>query len=396
MTSVRLPYVRRKRGNLFWEPTPAMRARGFGPKPLGPEGAESIAEARRLYASWLKALAEQPKVTDYPPGTFGAFWDRMRGSAERPSAWWAAKSARTREDYLRAWVHIDAWRPAGDGDERPTLSRTLISRIGADLCEQFYAHLATSVSPRERWRAIKSLKVLLSEAVVRLRLPYASPAARLVNPQPAGRTALWFGAEVAKLIATAEAQGYAGMALAIRLGWDTLFSPIDVWTIRKSWIRRDAAGQYIARDGGRAKTGREAFGYLSAATSAALEAYLEALGVELPPDGLVIRQRNGHAYRSKDTFGDDFRAVRAVAFPGDTRQFLDLRRSGNVEADAAGADKATMALILANTIDRSKFLDETYTPPTVTKAREVARQRLRGRKRLAGEMMRASQSDSSS
>ena len=85
--------------------------------------------------------------------------------------------------------------------------------------------------------------------------------------------------------------------------------------------------------------------------------------------------------------------MRKVAFPGDTRQFQDLRRSGNVEADAAGADKAAMAAVLANTIDKSKFLDETYTPPTVAKAREVAAQRLKGRKRLAAEIARVQRSN---
>lgn len=390
---MRLHYVRRKRGKLFWEPTPEMRAKGFLPKPLGPEGPDSIAEARKLYLAWRKVLTDEPKVTDYPGGTFGAFWDRMRGSTVHPSEWWRTKGVRTREDYERAWAYIDRWRPK---EGEPTLSRTVISKVSTDLCEQFYAHLSATVSPRERWRAIKALKVLLSEAVVRLRLPYASPAARLVNPQPKGRSAIWFGAEIPILVGTAEKEGYAGMAMAIRIAWDTLFSPVDVWTIQKAWIKRDGTGQYVERGGGRTKTGRQAFGYLSKATSDALAAYIEALGVELPDDGLILRQRNGHAYRSKDTFGDDFRAVRAIAFPGDARQFLDIRRSGNVEADAAGADKAAMAQILANTIDSNRFLDETYTPPTVAKAREVAQLRLEGRKRLAGEITRAKRSESTS
>ncbi len=105
-------------------------------------------------------------------------------------------------------------------------------------------------------------------------------------------------------------------------------------------------------------------------------------------DTPVIRQRNGNAYRSKDTFGDDFRAVRDAAYPGDTRQFLDIRRSGNVEADAAGATRETMGQLLANSIASSKFLEETYTPPTVTKAREVHKQRAEGRQALAGELER--------
>jgi hypothetical protein len=65
---------------------------------------------------------------------------------------------------------------------------------------------------------------------------------------------------------------------------------------------------------------------------------------------------------------------------------MDIRRSANVEADAAGADKKTMGELLANGLADSKFLDETYTPPTVTKAREVAAQRLEGRRKLASEV----------
>jgi hypothetical protein len=47
-----------------------------------------------------------------------------------------------------------------------------------------------------------------------------------------------------------------------------------------------------------------------------------------------------------------------------------------------------MGELLANGLADSKFLDETYTPPTVAKAREVAEQRIQGRSKLAGEVMR--------
>jgi hypothetical protein len=53
-----------------------------------------------------------------------------------------------------------------------------------------------------------------------------------------------------------------------------------------------------------------------------------------------------------------------------------------------------MAAILANTIDTSKFLDETYTPPTVAKARDIAQKRLVGRARLAAEITRIQRSNS--
>lgn len=376
---MRLPYVRRKRGNLFWEPTPAMKAKGFLAKPLGPEGPDSIAESGKLYAAWQKALAESSRVTAYPAGSLGAYYDRLKLTPK-----WAKKAPRTREDYARAWKHLE-----------PRFARKVITTVTVDDCERLYDELEAEKGPHERYRTIKVLRALYSDAIPRLKLiGHPSPAKGVPNPQPRGRSAIWLGAEVAKLITVAEALGYAGMAVSIRVAWDTLFSPIDVWSAQNGWRKRDSAGAYIER--ARTKTGREAFGHLTAATDEAISTYIEGLGVTLTPDAPFIRQRNGHAYRSKDTFGDDFRAVRKVAFPGDTRQFQDLRRSGNVEAEAAGADKAHMALILANTIDTSRFLDETYTPPTVAVARQVAAQRLEGRKRLASEIMRVSRSDSAS
>jgi hypothetical protein len=373
VTSARLPYVKRKRGLLFWQPNPAMRAKGFLPKPLGPESPQSLAEARRLYEAWLKTNAEDRRLSAWPAGSLGAYVDRMRQTTA-----WAKKMPRTREDYDRAWRHLG-----------PALGHKTLTRISVEDVEQLADAIEAAFGPHERYRAIKCLRAIFADAIQRLRLVgYPSPAKGIRNPQPRGRNAIWLGAEVAKLIATAEAEGYPGMAIAIRIAWETLFSPIDVWSLTRAQLKRDAGGAYLELAGGRQKTGKAAYGAISAATEAAIAAFHASLAFEIPPDGALIRQRNGHAYRSKDTFGDDFRAVRAIAFPGDRRQFQDLRRSGNVEADAAGADKSTMAEILANTLDTSAFLDATYTPPTVAKARQVAELRLKGRKRLAGEITR--------
>ncbi len=368
---MRLAYVRSKNGLLFFKPTPAMRAAGFLARPLGPEGPAAIAEGQRLYAAWRKYLADRSagaRPTSWPSGSLGHYFDRMKLTAK-----WAKKKPRTREDYDRAWKHLGELAP-----------RTL-TRITVEDCERLADALEASHGPHERYRTVKVLRAIYADAIYRLKLAgFPSPAKGLANPQPRGRSAIWLGAEVAHLVAAAESAGYPGMALAIRIAWETLFSPVDVWSLARCEIKRDGIGAYAERD--RAKTGKGAFGYLSPATAAAVDLYVNSLPFEIPPDGAVIRQRNGHAYRSKDTFGDDFRAVRRLAFPLDTRQFQDLRRSGNVEADAAGASKADMAAILANTLDASAFLDATYTPPTVAKAREVARLRLTGRKRLAGEL----------
>lgn len=373
-----LPYTVRKRGNLFWQPTPKMRALGFQPKALGPEGPESVAEARRLYEAWLTARAGTSTDTRYPEGSFGHYFDRYK----RTKAW-AKKAPRTRDDYDRAWKHIDAWRPEAG---KPTLSCTIIDRIGPDVCEAFYDHLAASLSPSERYRVVKCLKALLEDARVRLRWEYASPADVLTNPQPRGRHQIWLAAEVEDLAACAAMLGFEGLSLGIDLAWETMFSPVDIWTLRPRELAQDGSGWFAHHR--RGKTGKEAYAALSDALASNLAGYLDRQARAEADETPIIRQRDGGAYRNKDTFAADFRDVRAVVFPGDTRKLMDIRRSANVEADAAGVDKKTMGELLANGLADSRFLEETYTPPTVTKAREVARQRVEGRAKLAGEVTR--------
>lgn len=379
----KLRYTVKKRGKLFWQPTAEMRALGFEAKPLGADNAESRAEARRLAATWDDAKAKRGKVTDYPAGSFGAYYDRLRGTKQRPSQWWLKKSPRTREDYERAWVRIDAWRPQAG---KPTLSHTTIAQITTELCEAFYAAMCAELSQRERWRVVKVLKVLLADAVVRLRYGYESPALKVVNAQPAGRSAIWLGAELDIMAAKAKELGFDGISLAIRLMWETMFSPVDIRTLRPKQLKKDRTGYYV--EGSRAKTGKATFAAISDGLGDDVAAYIAAQGRAIADETPIIRQRDGLAYRTKDTFAADFRDVRAKAFPGDTRQMLDIRRSANVEADAAGADKKTMGELLANGLADSKFLDDTYTPPTVAKAREVAEKRVQGRAKLAGEVMR--------
>jgi integrase len=378
VTTVRLRYTVRKRGKLFWQPTPEMKALGFMPKSLGDDGPAAHAEALKLAAAWDQAKANRGKVTDYPAGSFGAYFDRFKRTKT-----WAKKAPRTREDYERAWKHMDSWRPKPD---RPTLSRTEILKITPELCEEFADHLERTLSPNERHRTVKWFKVLMQDANVRLQLRPVSVAAVLKNPQPRGRTAIWLHAEIEDLAAVAAIAGFEGMSLAIRLAWETMFSPVDIWTLRPRELAQDGSGWFVRHS--RAKTGKEAYAALSEALAADLAEYLADQGRAEADETPILRQRDGNAYRSKDTFGDDFRAVRAIAFPGDTRQFLDIRRSANVEADAAGADKRTMGELLANGLADSRFLEETYTPPTVAKARDVAAQRVAGRAKLAGEVAR--------
>jgi len=51
--------------------------------------------------------------------------------------------------------------------------------------------------------------------------------------------------------------------------------------------------------------------------------------------------------------------VRGLAFPGDKRRLMDMRRSGVIETIAGGAGPLSLAAKLANSIDRSNTLHKT-------------------------------------
>lgn len=107
-------------------------------------------------------------------------------------------------------------------------------------------------------------------------------------------------------------------------------------------------------------------------------AYLAKLGVELHGDAVIFRNRSGKPCPA-DTPGDDFRTIRSLVFPGDTRMLLDIRRSGAVETVAGGGDPAAMSAKMGNTIGQNRFLKETYLPRKAATVRLADEARKRGR-----------------
>jgi hypothetical protein len=132
---------------------------------------------------------------------------------------------------------------------------------------------------------------------------------------------------------------------------------------------------------GRTKTGRAAIGTLSARTEKLVANYLAGIQIDLHPDAVLFRTRSGAAY-SRETLGHDFAAVRKLAFPGDLRRLMDMRRSGVVEAIAGKADAIGLAAKLANSIGRSNALHKTYAPVDIEAVRNTDEARLRGRRRM--------------
>jgi hypothetical protein len=77
-----------------------------------------------------------------------------------------------------------------------------------------------------------------------------------------------------------------------------------------------------------------------------------------------------------------FRLVRDVEFPGEKRRLMDMRRSGAVEAEAGDVAPLALASKMANSIDVSAKLQDTYLPRRVAVIRQADDARRRGRRAL--------------
>ena len=109
--------------------------------------------------------------------------------------------------------------------------------------------------------------------------------------------------------------------------------------------------------------------------------YLATLGIDLHPEAVLFRNKSGNLYR-EDSLAHDFASVRELAFPGDTRRLMDMRRSGVVEAIAGDAGPLALSAKLANSIQWSNALHRAYAPVDIEAVRGTDEARLRGRKRI--------------
>ena len=208
------------------------------------------------------------------------------------------------------------------------------------------------------------------------------PSTGIRNKAPAARWQRWSEGEAVRLVKTAWRNGYEGLACIIAIAWDTQFSPVDVRTLAQRHRKIDCNRLIFDRTAdGRAKTGRPAIGTVSRRCERLVLTYLDKLGVELHPDAMLFRNRSGNRYRD-DTLGDDFRDVREMAFPGDKRRLMDMRRSGVIEAVAGGAGPLDLAAKLANSIERSNTLHKTYAPGEIEAVRNADVARLKGRQKI--------------
>jgi integrase len=307
------------------------------------------------------------ELSIYPFGSLGEAFRRYRRTEE-----WRGKATRTREDWWRGWKRI---KPVF-GDVGP---RT----VNLEDISAWRKAIEETVSLREAHRALKIWRALWKVAAA---LGYCSreadPSLGVRNKAAQGRSETWSEGEAVRLYKRAWRDGYHGVAAIIAVAWATQLSPGDVRALRASQLARDASGSAFFAE--RGKTGRPIGGILNDRALAAMEAYLEKLGIELHGEAYIFRNRSGAPY-TKDTLGDDFRTVRIAAFgERDKRTLADFRRSGAQEAIAGEATPAALAHAMGNTLSASNALFATYCPVNLTTVRSVMEARHRGRAKLRG------------
>ncbi|MGF7005813.1 hypothetical protein [Aminobacter sp. BE322] len=379
MGKVKIPYysVLRKNGRGYWQPTSEMKALGFRPTACGPDGPAAWAKARALNDQWQKsrktrepapAPAPPPAASEkvWPARSIGEAFTRYRFTVE-----WTKKADRTREDWERGWKYI---APVF-GNHSPAL-------VTMEVVSEWRESIERDISLREAHRAMKIWRALWKVAAA---MKYCrredDPSLAVQNTEPKGRSAMWREGEAVRLVKRAFRMEYYGLAAALACMWDGSVSPIDARTLTLAQRKQDGDGTWFELS--RAKTGRDSVLTLSKRTERLLAWYLQKQFGEAEPISSmeIFRTRRGAAYR-KNSFAEDFRDVRKVEFPGDSRMMLDFRRSGSVEAVAGGVEGSVLSAKMGNSLSESKKLEQTYVPVQVEMVRRADDARREGRKRL--------------
>lgn len=236
-----------------------------------------------------------------------------------------------------------------------------------------------------RYRVLKVWRSLLN-AAASYQLLSKAPIGKVPNPQPKGRTGIFFASEIAALQAGADAKGRHALALGIGIAYDAGLSPVDVRTLTLGKIKGVGDDRWV--DTNRKKSKKPQKHALSAETCNRLDAYLAqaaAADIVIGPDDPLMLQPDGWRPYIKDRWERHFRWTREEVMLGDSRVMLDIRRTANVEADLGGMSRDDRAELMGNNLHKSAFLEATYTPSTVIKSRQSLAKRREAREALEAE-----------
>jgi hypothetical protein len=385
MADIKIKQYRVYRARGFWCPNAQQRAAGFKSTPCGADGPSAWTIAEEINERWravrrgdvpapaltcndCKLTPEQADdLIPYRKGSTGFGFQQYR----RTTVWLQDKKPRTREDWMRAWKHI---QPVFGHKDPKTVTLNMMAAFRDAVRDRYgvrEAHWVIKI-----WRALWTVNALNGFCDIN-----RDPSKGFENHAADGRNEFWLQAEAVALVQRAWDLGYYGLSALMAVMWDTQMSPVDVRTLRAFQMASASCGEVFFTK--RAKTDQPIGGMLREAAIVRLAGYMERLGATLTGDAFIFRNRSGAPY-GKDTLGDDFRVVRIDLYgPDEKRTLADFRRSGGIEAVAGEAPATALAQTMGNTLDRCHALFRTYCPVNVVSLQTVAEARERGARRLA-------------
>ena len=389
----RIRYLVYQNGRWRWHPSKAMREAGFrlvnlsrgviinGEHVPSEEDNKRAIELNTQWDHHRRGLPAPSGERTYAPGTIGHAYKRVMALREQErlnkGIVWTTEQ-HSRDDWPRAWKWIG--RTLGEFDPKIVTPEMLIGDKHKGIIG-LRPLVAQKVSESEAHRVIKVWRALWKKMGT---FGYCDkdqdPSLAFANSAPGPRQEEWREGEAVRLVKAAWRLGYNGLAALLATAWDSTLSPIDARGLNRTQMQRDRIGVWFAVD--RAKTTRDAIATPSKRSERLLEAYLAQQPAQPVGKAPIFRNRSGRAY-SKDTLGDDFRAVRAIVFgAGETRQLADFRRSGANEALEGKAPPEQLSSKMANSLSTSNRLHKTYAPVRLASVRAVDEHRRQGRARL--------------
>lgn len=414
MGTDKIRYLVYSKGRWKWQPTKAMRKKGFGTLNLGAGGphldsegrpaasAEDKTKAIAMNRDWdalrLGLPTQRPEGAParYPAGSVGDGYYRAmalrRAARVQAGVTWTKEQVKA-DSWPRAWRFLEP--EFADCDPKTIEPEHFIS-IDEKTGEVtgLIPRIEKEVSVTERHLVIKIWRALWNRMVA---MKYceagADPSKAFVNAAPEGRTETWARREVLKLVQIAWRHEMRGLAALMAVVWDSMLSPVDGRGLSLEQLCADSQGVWFAVD--RAKTNRPAAATLTPWAQAILREYIRGFGAEFMVNVPIFRTtatktvpgRGGRPRPSvpytKDRLVKDFDKVRELAFGADeTRKLSDMRRSGAVEGDAGGGSVTDQSNKMANTVSTNNKLRKTYNPVNVASVRRFDEARVEGARLL--------------
>ncbi len=361
------PYLVKKRYGWYWQPSRRLQRLGFTAVALGKDEAKARRDAIRINAEVRQKEQSMLVSPVAKRGTVSELIDAFKRSDE-----FSDVRPKTQQGYTYCLGVLDSW--AGEFQ---------VSDVDAKALKTFYRSMRET-TPSKANAVLRVVRLLwkwgLAEGYTK-----NEPArhVRIKGTEP--RHALWTPEEVDALVIAADHIGRPSVGLAIRIAFDCTQRQGDVLSLTWNQIQ-DGWITFV-----QSKTGAQCDIPMSRALSSMLSKTKRA-GVQVVISEITKQPYDEHAFR-KVFSKVRFAANRAWQEENDSeedryldRQFMDLRRSGMVEAAHAGVDLRDIAARSGHQIDRTMAILNTYLPATkkmaataVAKVDEMREQRLNKR-----------------